>query len=228
LNSTYKDTQRRDELAKDVIAAVRRVLSVCDVNFIALLGGEPLLHPNLPDIVWGLRGEPRLGMISITTNGTLLPSERLLDALNHPKAHMTISNYGDETAPASKALINALSANGVRYHATDANHPWVDAGGVSPRGRSEDYLRGMYARCLFASCPVILGGKLYVCPRHANAVNLELTNDNGVDLLETSENPQVLKQQIIESVYKREFVPTCDLCDFIAPNGNQTFIKRAT
>lgn len=228
LNSTYKDVQRGDESAENVIAAMRRVLSVCDVDFIALLGGEPFLHPDLPDIVFALRDEQRLGVVSITTNGTLPLSVRLIDALNHPKARVTISNYGDETAPASKALANALSENGLQYHVTDANHPWADVGGISPRKRSEDYLRGMYARCLFASCPAILGGKLYICPRHANAVNLGLVEDSGVNLLEDSETPQVLKRKIIESVYVREFVSTCNLCDFIAPDGSQTLIKRAT
>jgi hypothetical protein len=194
-----------------------------------LLGGEPFLHPDLPDIVLALRDEPRLGAVSITTNGTLSPTERLLQVLRHPKTHVTISNYDGKVASASKALVNALSANGTHYHLADSSHPWVDAGGVVPRGRSEEHLRGMYARCLFASCPTILGNRLYVCPRHANAVNLGLVSDTGVDLLgASSEKLQMLKQQIIESVYMREFVPTCDLCDFIAPDGSQTPIKRAS
>jgi hypothetical protein len=231
LNSMYGDDARRDESAADVTDSVRRVLSVCDVDFIALLGGEPMLHPRLPEIIRALRDEPRVGKVSITTNGTLAAPEPLLQALAHPKTQVSISNYGQRRAPETQALADTLTKRGIRVHLADGTRPWADAGGVIPRGRAADDLREMYARCIFAACPTILNGKMYVCPRHANAVNLGLIpadEAGGVDLSLSGSGPEALRESVIDEIYAREFVPACDLCDFVTPDGRQKWIDRAT
>ena len=227
LNSQYK--MRCDYKASKIIDAVRSVLKICDVDFITLLGGEPLLHPGLPEMIYALRSEPRLGRIGITTNGTLQASESLLTALSHPKTCVFISNYDTVLAPHTLELVDTLAKRGISVSLADSAHQWADAGGIEPRGRDAAVLRGMYSRCLFASCPVILDGKLYMCPRHANAANLGLVPKyeiGGVELC--IEDTSVLKERIIEEVYARELAFSCNLCDFIAQDGSQVLIDRAT
>ena len=227
LNSHYKT--RHDYNLSTVIDAIRSVLRVCDVDFIALLGGEPFLHQKLPEMILTLRDEPRLGRVSITTNGTLPASEPLLIALSHSKTSVFVSNYSSTLVPNTSELVATLTKHRINVHLADSTHQWADAGGTEPRGRDVTVLRGMYSRCLFASCPVILGSRLYVCPRNANAVNLGIISEfegGGVELLNT--DMTTLKARIIDEVYAREFVLSCNFCDFITPSGTQTLINRAT
>src|SRR5262249_58572664 len=58
-----------DALASDLTALARSY----QVTVLRLLGGEPLLHPNLLDIMMAVRESHIAEKIEITTNGVLLP-----------------------------------------------------------------------------------------------------------------------------------------------------------
>lgn len=68
-----------DVLTRDEIVRVVRVLAAHGVADVRVTGGEPLLRPDLEDIVGGIAGVPGVREVTITTNGVLLADR--LDAL---------------------------------------------------------------------------------------------------------------------------------------------------
>lgn len=62
---------------------------------VSILGGEPLLNKELPDMLKWLYNKYRdkIGVIVITTNGTILPTEELLHVLKETKTEFRISDY---------------------------------------------------------------------------------------------------------------------------------------
>jgi hypothetical protein len=217
-------------LAEEVLASLGRIFQVAEsVDAVSVMGGEALLHPGLGTILEALGEEKRLGEVSLTTNGTLLPTGRVLAALKSPRARVFVSNYPASVAPNTPKLIKILEEQGIRYDVAPAEKPWVDAGGTERRGRNADELAEMYARCLFAACPTLLDGKLYNCPRNANAVcqgliPMDLSGGMSLD----GEDMRTLSEQIIETLYLGEGLACCDRCDFILPRGTQKLIPKAS
>jgi hypothetical protein len=87
----------------------------------------------------------------------------------------------------------------------------------------------MYSRCLFASCPTLLDGVLYNCPRNANATQQGIIPEElsgGVNLDQGED--RIVKEQIIKTLYVREQLSCCNRCDFIIPGGAQKLIPRAS
>ena len=76
-----------EQLGRD-FAAARRVLAP---TFLKLVGGEPLLHPRLLDCLEAARAAGVATIVSVTTNGLLLPRvpDRFWDLLDH----LTLSVY---------------------------------------------------------------------------------------------------------------------------------------
>ncbi len=66
---------REDQLQKDEILRVVRVVSELGVNKIRYTGGEPLLRPDISDIIADTISVPRIRSVHLTTNGLLLESK---------------------------------------------------------------------------------------------------------------------------------------------------------
>ncbi len=68
----------------EALEEMRRLATACRVNALCLLGGEPLLHPRLHDLIVACREAELCEYLYLTTNGTLVRSQpvalwRLLD-----------------------------------------------------------------------------------------------------------------------------------------------------
>ncbi|MDR0963213.1 MAG: radical SAM protein, partial [Clostridium sp.] len=141
---------------------------IVDVN---LLGGEPLLHPDLPQILDKL-GEyrTRIRTLNITTNGTILPKRELLDALIKNHAMMTISDYGERSGKRLQ-LIALLRDNGIGVKDLKDqvwNKPHTFCQNLA---REQSEIVQTFRTCA-AQCMEVLDGKLSYCVFQAHAENL--------------------------------------------------------
>jgi GTP 3',8-cyclase len=68
--------------AREILKLVREVFIPLGFHNFRLTGGEPLLHPEVVDIVWAIASFPETRDLSLTTNGYLLDklAERLYEA----------------------------------------------------------------------------------------------------------------------------------------------------
>ncbi|RGE65425.1 radical SAM protein [Anaerotruncus colihominis] len=107
------------------------------VSGFGLLGGEPFLHPELYEILTHLCGRyaGRIGEISIITNGTIVPDQRLLELMARHNVRVHISDYSKAVPYAEKQaqVVRALMDSGVDYRVNESlvwtdfgfpNHPW--------------------------------------------------------------------------------------------------------
>ena len=87
------------------------------VEVIRLLGGEPFLNPNLGDFVTAAREAYPDAVLSVVTNGLLIPKKvrkEVLEAIRQNNARVLVSNY-PPTVKISDKIGQRLKESGVQY-----------------------------------------------------------------------------------------------------------------
>jgi organic radical activating enzyme len=137
---------------------------VYHARWVRLVGGEPLLHPHLIDVIEAARGSRVADRVSVVTNGVLLARMdnefwRAIDAIE-------VSLYPGKTLDRdARARFTKLA----RMHDVDLR--LVDVGefreSFSTRGTDDDRLvRRIYSRCEIAHvwrCHTVADGYFYKC-----------------------------------------------------------------
>ena len=177
-------------LARDLAHAAR----ILSPRAFKLVGGEPLLHPQLVELVELVRASRIAPRISITTNGLLL--ERTPDALWEAIDGLTISLYPRPAlAPASRAAIEERAA---RFDVA-LNWKQQDEFVVMTRpSRIDDVATtaATYDGCWIRErCHLLRAGRFYACPRppHLQAYHrgaLDFTGDGLA--LDAATAPEIL------------------------------------
>lgn len=106
------------------------------VNYIqefVLIGGEPLLYKDLDKaiIYIGEHYRDKIHIFSITTNGTILPSERILELCKKYNVLFRISNYSEAIPRLEqryKAITSLLDRENISYSLGEKEHQWMDYG----------------------------------------------------------------------------------------------------
>jgi len=116
----YDKTKRKNISLNEFRENVRNWFSTVEYTYnFAILGGEPFLNSALGEMLnWlYLEYSDVIGEISITTNGTVLPSYELLDICKQCDVNIFISDYGDNAVSQQKIsdLIQLLEEKGIRY-----------------------------------------------------------------------------------------------------------------
>ena len=98
-----------------------------------LIGGEPLLYRQLAEAVEyiGSKYRDKINIFSITTNGTIRPSDRLLSSCKRHDVLFRISNYSKQLPRLEKqyrVLSELFEQNGVRYIVGAQDISWMDYG----------------------------------------------------------------------------------------------------
>jgi len=146
---------------------LRRAARVLSPRVFKLVGGEPLLHPELIDIVRIARQSGIAPVISITTNGLKLGE--MTDAFWQEVDALTISRYPKPRL--SAALVAHVEAQAARH---DVRLNWKTQEAFSTMTRQQpdsdqDTARRIYADCWIRErCHMIRDGMFYTCTRPAH------------------------------------------------------------
>ncbi len=141
------------------------------VDFIyefVLIGGEPLLYRQLPEIIRyiGKKYREQIGIFSITTNGTILPDEKVLQACRDYHVLFRISNYSMAVSGLReryKKLTSLLDENVVAYELGREEREWMDYGfEYVDRGEDTAELTRVFDVCK-TLCREIRGNRYYFC-----------------------------------------------------------------
>lgn len=139
-------TNPRDYDCETIIDDCRKVLDVLGhVQIVDVMGGEPMLHTRLWDILHYLRGEERVERFNLITNGTVLPDPPVLELMKTPKFLMRISDYGSLSSK-KEELAALLRANGVRYEITNYTY-WDPLPRFGKTGETPDQLTTKFRDC---------------------------------------------------------------------------------
>ncbi|MBE5916375.1 MAG: radical SAM protein [Pseudobutyrivibrio ruminis] len=147
-----------------------------------LLGGEPFLYPDLVTILEQLRKMAKIDRIELTTNGTIVPSERVLEQLKKNKVLVRVSKYPKSTR--LNELINRLKNNEIKFEILD-ELIWHDSNDTMARQMTPyEELMTNYKCASPKVCKTLSNGKLYLCARAAALYDLGICKDenNFVDI----------------------------------------------
>lgn len=138
------------------------------VREFVLIGGEPFLYKRLAEIIEYIGENYRENMVifSITTNGTILPDQDVLNMCEKYRMLIRISNYSVSVKwlkDKYEQLEKTLDENQISYVLSDAEHSWMDYGFETvDRGWIAEELTEVFDKCR-TPCREIRGSRYYYC-----------------------------------------------------------------
>ena len=194
------------------------------VNSLEFTGGEPFLHESLPEMIESyMEYSDRFGQFLIVTNGTVKPSERLVEVLEkyREKGVIHISDYG--VSPERTAeLITLVDKIGIKYR-VDCYHGddqylggWVDPGEVKSRNRSVDQLKTVYSSCGLVKnggCWRVREGKIHICMRSCRCIEEGfIFEDDWLDFMDTTKTIEEKRNKLLQLI-NGSYLHACDYCN---------------
>lgn len=210
-------------IAEDVsyetmVAGIDLYFSKVDfVKEFALIGGEPLLASSLCSVISYINDNYRdkIDVLSITTNGTIMPSEQLIALCKSSFVLFRISNYSLQIPNLIKnyeRLVKILDENKLQFIMSEPEKDWWDYGFEDyDRGSDEKILRQTFSTCK-TICKELRGNTLYACIM-ARCINENLfhrKDEIGYNLGNTDDNKIFLEACLGFSGLG--YMKTCQYC----------------
>lgn len=182
------------------------------ITEIFLLGGEPLLHPDLATFVTTTRELWPSSRIVVMTNGVLVPrmAEEVWRAMHTTGAVLHVDDY--PVGPTREEIGAAAAAHGVTVEWTEAREEFfrlpIDLKGGQDAADSFRKCRGVM------NCPVLRDGRLYPCAYIAfidifqQRFGVEGIEPTPADSISIDEAPYTVMDFLMQPV------PWCAHCDF--------------
>lgn len=202
----------KDENINQVIDEMDIILdAVDDIIDFEPIGGEPFLYKYLPEVLEHACSSDKINTVVISTNGTIIPNERLLMALKNEKVFVNISDYG-YICSLSK-LVKCFEDNGVLFE-VESNQTWFDVGGTEYRNRNEQQLMDEFENCY---CQYLVkyvwNKKIWVCPRAPRLESLCITENNeDYRVLSELDSTEITRQKLYD-LYGKRYANACNYCD---------------
>ena len=154
-------------------------------SILYLLGGEPLLNPNLADYLYAARAILPNCDIILVTNGLLIPqqSDEVMEALRRTGIFVEISLY-PPTAAVLEKIQKRLEGTGVEFCIRAERNAFMSFLGT--RGDSDPELAQRV--CGNAFCRYLRNGRLYKCPidalsyKYQEKFHVDYPEAEGIDL----------------------------------------------
>ena len=177
------------------------------IRILRILGGEPLLHPDIIEILKHTRSLFPLSKIELSTNGLLLDkmSTEFFEACYKNKISIYISRYS--------VIENKLNKIKEKLSSYKINHyvsPLVISfsSNLNPTGNSDK--NETFRNCRHTSCPVLREDNIYICSisayidKYNKYFNKNIPEPKGINIYLSS------GKQILEYLKKSE--ETCKYC----------------
>ena len=141
------------------------------VDFIkefVLIGGEPLLYEKLENVIQyiGRKYREKIGIYSITTNGTIVPKEEVVRACREYDVLIRISNYSGQLPHLKERyerLTEYLKKSNISYLIREEQLEWMDYGfDYLDRKATKDELIQVFDSC-HTPCREIRENRFYYC-----------------------------------------------------------------
>ncbi len=189
-----------------------KLLAVSDsIQLLTILGGEPLLCSELPQMLEYAASKDKIRMIKLITNGTILPQSNVLDVLATYKTRIFVymSNYSDNpelTGVLKQDAIKALlAAHGVRLQKPE-NWAWMREKFFTENPQNNDMLEQKFLECERTKCNAIMNDRIDICSKATVARELGICEDDSVNL-----NSSDLRNDLIE-FYQKPCMNACKYC----------------
>lgn len=189
----------------------------CCIN-VEVIGGEPFLYKDLGIVLKHLANMPQVYSIEVTTNGTIIPRNDMLEALKNDKVYISLSDYEVVNKAQKEKFITYMKEHAINYHVITMESSWIDSGGMEKRNRSRKNLEWQFHACASSMvCKTFWDGKLFVCGRAPALYELcDLTENNSYfdfENISDVDDIGMIKSRLKE-FYLSEYAECCDYCDY--------------
>ena len=208
-----------------IISDVDSYFKIVDyVSIFHLVGGEPFLHPQMYDIIKYILDnyQSKIDKFIITTNGTALPKDNIIELLKSNDIILSISNYTDKLELLKgkfDRVTKTYKDNRIKHYIRNEIE-WNDFGDLRiKKNMSEAELIEHFDNCT-APFRGLDNGKFYYCHLNTSAVLTKLFPLNENDFVEMG---SISKEDLLKfdmGNTKLGYVTFCDNC-----NGCNTQIK---
>ena len=185
--------------------------SVDGIDCLRILGGEPLLAPDLAELLEYVSGIEKIKNVVIITNGTMIFSNECLNILSkNRKFKISVSDYRNNS-PKLTILSAQLAKENINYSIDKII--WRDKSNIACRNKSYKELKWTYQNCpnYFFS---LLNGNLHICPRSSHGADLGIFSPDKDDFIcvrdYSGKNGELRKR--ITKLLNRPFIVACDYC----------------
>lgn len=209
----YYQEPKDIELERFKVAFDKLLEVVSVIGELRILGGEPFINKEMYKVIDWYHDNDKVQSISVYTNGTIIPDERLLRSLQQEKVRVHISNYGLNKEKVVQ-LVNVLEKYNIKFFER-VYDTWQDAGDLKFRDYTDEHMQTIFSRCFERNCITFLKGQLHRCPRSAHAMNIgamPIIKEDFVDLLHWNTSKTELIEQI-QILLNRKYIEACNYCD---------------
>ncbi len=181
---------------------------------VEVIGGEPFVYRQLPQLLQYLCKEPKIRFIEITSNGTVLPPKETLELLADSKVCVLLSDYGKINAEKVRKTYHYLKQNNICVRNLK-NRKWILPGNIERRKKSKWRMKYEYFHCFARKdCRTLYKGKLYVCGRAPILDELGLLkNDSSFFNIRTMDARKEAGKRQIHKFFKNSYAECCSYCD---------------
>lgn len=207
--------------------SVKRIFECVDTNIgiVSIGGGEPLMHPDLIQILKFLNQyEKRVEMFEIATNGTIIPSEAVLQELkNSPKMHILLDNYGEELSIHVKEIVEKLEEYEIPYRLRNYTKEdswcggWINVSDFTEKHRTEEQICETYKKCgfntIYGNMYFLINGVAHICYMSNQILEfVDETDDESVDLLDDNMTNAEIHEKLL-NLRDRKCLHACRNCN---------------
>lgn len=177
------------------------------VYSVALMGGEPLLHPDIVDIIEYTRDRFPISEIRIVTNGLLL--DRMPKEFYRTCRKCRILIYVTKYPPTVNKIPQirkVLSSYGIRYFISSTVRQFSES--LNPAGTSD--AGNTFGNCGRKECTIIKNDRLYICSvsayidKYNKRFNLDIPQPEGLNIYNCS------SKEFMD--YLKQPAETCKYC----------------
>lgn len=204
----------KDYKSEDIIKWISNFLSAVDECIcLELVGGEPFLYYDLEKVLKYVINCDKVLKVEFTTNGTILPNDRIIKLLKNTKVRVCISDYASVVN--INNLVKVCEDNEISYKIYKDMY-WYDMGDINDKFKTEKQVSFQYLNCNMSKlCRTLLNGKLYVCSRAASLS--ELDKARGIECVDVSTYSENLRNNIKQFLFLQTS-RACNYCNYIEGN----------
>lgn len=199
-----------------IIQYLDNVLRVVDyLEEVVILGGEPLLHPEISKLLYYCGNSEKIGDITVISNGTISPNDAAIAAMEETKTRLRLSDYR-ELSPKIKEVQQLCEAHNIECFVL--HETWTDMGEIFKHNYDLDELKSIFLDCPFAFDLLLLNGKLCRCAHVAHLNNLqkiESSQHDCVDFTDISDGDIKSKKDELWRYMNIDYLEGCQYCNGI-------------
>ncbi len=204
----------RDYDIDQIINTLENTLKVVTkIPDLIILGGEPMLHKELYKLLYWGSEQNAIGTLTIISNGSVMPDERVLTAIKETNTRIRLSNYGKYSVKINE-LVKILKKREISYYIND--ELWTDMGEIVCHSYSKGELKEIFTDCPFAYDYLLLKGRIFRCAHVAHLNNLGVIDSymhDSVELTEVEDETVEDKRKELQEYMHVDYLEGCIYCN---------------